>query len=55
MAEPLVLSGQLFHVVDSPEFIHPAYVVYPRETDNAALTQALKGLREACRIPDTNA
>ena len=45
MAEPFIAAGSLFHVSGSPEFIHPAYLVYPRETDNAVREQALQLLR----------
>jgi DNA-binding transcriptional LysR family regulator len=46
MAEPFIASGSLFRVKGSPEFIHPAYMVYPRETDNTVMAQALQLLRE---------
>lgn len=46
MAEPFIASGQLHRVKRSPEFIHPAYMVYPREPDNEVLEQAIQGLRE---------
>ena len=46
MAEPFITSGQLFRVKQSPEFIHPAYMIYPRETDNPVMEQALHTVRE---------
>lgn len=46
MAEPFIAAGSLFRVQDSPEFIHPAYMVYPREADNAVMDQALQLLRD---------
>jgi hypothetical protein len=30
----------------SPEYAHPAYMVYPRQRDNPVMQQALEGLRE---------
>ncbi len=49
MAEPLVTAGRLYRVEASPEYIHPAYMVYPRNMDHAILQQALQGLRELAR------
>jgi len=46
MAAPLIETGRLFRIAGAPEFIHPAYMVYPRESDNPVLAQALTGLRE---------
>ena len=46
MAAPFITSGQLFRVKNSPEFIHPAYMVYPRETDLAVMQQGLQLMRE---------
>ncbi len=45
MAQPFIDAGRLYRVADSPVFRHPAYMVYPRETDNPVLEQALEGLR----------
>jgi len=45
MAAPLVRAGKLFLVNGAPEFPHPAYMVYPRESDNPVFEQALTGLR----------
>ncbi|RMG28519.1 MAG: LysR family transcriptional regulator [Gammaproteobacteria bacterium] len=49
MAAPFVQSGRLHVVADSPRFRHPAYVVYPRESDNPVLSLAIDGLRELAR------
>jgi DNA-binding transcriptional LysR family regulator len=46
MAQPLVDSGRLFKVNDAPEFLHPAYMVFPREADSDVLWQAVEALRE---------
>ena len=45
MAEPFIASGQLYRVLNSPTFPHPAYVVYPQETDNTMMHQSLELLR----------
>lgn len=49
MAEPFIAAGRLYRVAGSPEYVHPAYMVYPRETAAAVLEQALQGLRELAR------
>ncbi len=46
MAQPYIDSGSLFRVHGSPEFVHPAYMVYPRDSDNTVMSQALQLLRE---------
>ena len=46
MAAPFIAAGQLHRVVGSPEYIQPAYMVYPRASDNPVLEKALGGLRE---------
>ncbi len=46
MAEPFIAAGSLFRVAGTPEYINPAYMVYPRESDNPVLAQALQGLRQ---------
>jgi len=46
MASPFIDAGHLHRVVDSPEYIHPAYMVYSRKTDNPVIEQALTLLRE---------
>ena len=49
MAEPYIRDGSLFRVEGSPSFVHPAYMIYPRETDNPVIAQALELLRELVR------
>ena len=46
MAEPFLAAGSLFRVKNSPEYIHPAYIVYPRASDNPEMEQALQLMRE---------
>lgn len=46
MAAPFIDAGKLYRVEGSPEYTHPAYVVFPRTSDNPVLEQALDGLRE---------
>lgn len=54
MAAEFVATGRLHRVQDSPEYIHPAYMVYPRESDNPVLEQALSGLRELAANESSN-
>lgn len=46
MVEAYIAAGKLFRVAGSPEYTHPAYLVYPRRSDNPVLETALAGLRE---------
>jgi DNA-binding transcriptional LysR family regulator len=46
MAASFVKAGHLFHVAGSPQYVHPAYMIYPRTSDNPVLDQAITGLRE---------
>jgi DNA-binding transcriptional LysR family regulator len=46
MAQSFIDTGRLFKVENGPEFIHPAYMVFPREADSDVLQIALHGLRE---------
>lgn len=46
MAAPFIEAGDLFRVKNSPQFIHPAYMVYSRETDHDVMEQGLQLLRE---------
>ena len=46
MATPFINTGRLYRVVGSPEYIHPAYMVYPRESENPVIEQAVEVLRE---------
>ena len=39
-------AGRLWHQPDSPHFKLPAWMVFPRDSDNPTLQQALAGLRE---------
>ena len=45
MAEPLLNTGQVFQVPDSPSFKLPAYMVYQRNSDSTVLEQVLGSLR----------
>lgn len=49
MALPLIESGEFHPVVDAPVFGHPAYMVFPRESDSDVLRQAIEGLRQLAR------
>jgi DNA-binding transcriptional LysR family regulator len=46
IARPLIDAGRLFQVSEGPEFVHSAYMVFPREADSDVLRLALHGLRE---------
>jgi DNA-binding transcriptional LysR family regulator len=46
MAAPFIAAGRLHRVADSPEYALPAYMVFPRKSENPVLEQALAGLRE---------
>ena len=46
MAASFIAAGRLYPVESSPEYMHPAYMVYPRNTDKPEITQAVEGLRE---------
>jgi len=46
LAAPLVAAGQLHRIEPAPSFVQATYVVYPRESDNPVLDQALQGLRQ---------
>ncbi|HQU15729.1 MAG: LysR family transcriptional regulator [Chromatiales bacterium 21-64-14] len=46
MAQPFIDDGRLFKVNDGPEFIHPAYMVFPRAAESEGMILALHGLRE---------
>jgi DNA-binding transcriptional LysR family regulator len=47
-------AGQLWRVPHTPQFKLPAYMVFPRDNDNATLKQALDGLRELARAEQTH-
>jgi DNA-binding transcriptional LysR family regulator len=55
MAQPLIDEGRLFEVRSSPEFVHPAYMVFPREAESEVLRQAVHGLRELARDEQSGA
>jgi DNA-binding transcriptional LysR family regulator len=46
MASSFIADGRLYRVAGSPEYTHPAYMVYPRESEGSELAQAVEGLRE---------
>ncbi len=46
MAKSFIAAGTLFQVKDSPEFMHPAYLVYQHGTDPTVMEPALQLLRE---------
>jgi DNA-binding transcriptional LysR family regulator len=45
MAGPLIAAGRLHAVTAAPRYAHPTYLVYPKESDNPVIPQALDGLR----------
>ena len=50
MAEPLIQTGQLFHMPDSPEFKLPTYMVYSLNSESLVLEQVLESLRAQALI-----
>lgn len=46
VVRPHLEAGRLYRVPDAPEFLYPAYAVYAAGTEQAALHEALEGLRE---------
>lgn len=46
MAASFINAGRLHRVPDSPTYTHPAYMVFPHDSDSPVLEQALSGLRE---------
>jgi len=46
MAAAFINDGRLHRIAGSPEYIHPAYMVYPRNSDNPVIDQALNLLRK---------
>ncbi len=46
MAQPLIDAGTLYRMAGAPQYRIPVYLVYPRDSDNAVLAQALTGIRE---------
>lgn len=53
MARSLIEAGKLYQVTSAPEFPHPAYMVFPRESDSEVLQQAVEGLRELAHKEQT--
>lgn len=49
MAASFIAAGRLHRVPGSPQYAHPAYMVYSRESDNPVLEQGLEGIRELAR------
>jgi hypothetical protein len=45
VAKPHLRAGRLHRVAGAPEFLYPAYAVYPDNADSAVLPPALEGLR----------
>lgn len=54
MAAPFIESGQLHRVTGSPRYVHPAYMIFPRESDNPVIEQAVSGLRELASREQVN-
>jgi DNA-binding transcriptional LysR family regulator len=51
VVRPYIQQGRLHRVAGAPEFLYPAYAVYPADADMAVLAPALAGLREAAAGP----
>jgi DNA-binding transcriptional LysR family regulator len=51
----LIEERRLWRVKNGPSFKLPAWMVYPRDNDNATLKQALAGLRELARAEQAEA
>jgi len=49
MAASFIVAGQLYHVAGSPQYTHPAYMVYPRNSDNPVIEQAMGLLRNLAK------
>jgi DNA-binding transcriptional LysR family regulator len=49
MVRTLLANGSLHEVADAPRYSLPAYAVYPKNTDNPAVPEALEGLRTLSR------
>ena len=50
MAASFISAGRLHRVPGSPEYVLPAYMVFPRDSDNPVLQQAVEGLRELAKM-----
>lgn len=55
MVAPFISAGQLYRVNGSPKYLLPAYMVYPRESDNPVIQQAVAGLRKLASLEKVNA
>ena len=55
MVAAFIKQGQLHRVANSPRYLLPAYMVYPRESDNPVMQQAIAGLRELAGMEKRNA
>ncbi|MDH5423532.1 MAG: LysR family transcriptional regulator [Gammaproteobacteria bacterium] len=49
MAKPYLNMAQLFYVTGAPTFKHPAYAVYPRDSESTSIQAGLQQLREVVR------
>ena len=49
IASAFIDAGRLHHFAHSPEYIHPAHMVYPRKSDNPVIAQALSLLRNLAK------
>lgn len=45
IAAPLEQQKKLYRIDRAPEYLHPAYMVYPRDSDNPIIAQGLDALR----------
>jgi len=45
-----VAAGRLHLIAGMPEFLRPAHIIYPTDSGNEAVAQALESLREAVRV-----
>lgn len=54
MAAVYLAAGQLHRVKGTPEYIHPAYMVYARENTSPVLAEAVQRLRELA-LPEVEA
>jgi hypothetical protein len=48
-ARRYIEEGKLWRVPHAPQFKLPAWMVFPRDSDNATLKNALDGLRQLAR------
>lgn len=55
MAASFIAAGRLYRVLKSPKYVQPAYMIYPRDSDNPVMAQAVAGLRELAAQEKINA